>query len=152
VADPRGAPLVAAGGLAGGVRVHLFNDVLTSAAQALPLLLIGFDFAAFGGYLAALTLFAIFLHRNVPWSYGRFRYVVASRVFHRWHHTTEKGIDENFAGFLQLWDLVFRTWYMPEGRWPMEFGIVGEAVPDGFWRQLLYPLRPGAVLLAAIES
>lgn len=134
-------------------RVHPFNDVLTNAAQALPLLLIGFDFAAFGGYVAALTLFAIFLHSNVPWSYGRFRYVVASPVFHRWHHTTEKeGIDKNFAGFLPLWDLVFGTWYMPEGRQPMEFGIVGEAVPEGFWRQLLYPLRPGAVLVEGTVS
>jgi len=130
------------------VRVHPFNDVITNVVQALPLLLIGFDFQAFGGYVALLTIFAIFLHSNVPWSYGKFRYVVASPVFHRWHHTTEKeGIDKNFAGFFPLWDLVFRTYYMPEGRQPMEFGVLGEPIPDGSWRQLLYPLRPGAVLV-----
>ena len=72
------------------VRVHPFNDVVTNVVQALPLLLIGFDFQAFGGYVALLTIFAIFLHSNVPWSYGRFRYVIASPVFHRWHHTTER--------------------------------------------------------------
>ena len=65
----------------------------------MPLLLIGFDFAAFAGYIGLLTLFAIFLHSNVPWSFGRLRYVVASPVFHRWHHTTEKeGIDRLIAG------------------------------------------------------
>ncbi len=130
------------------VRVHPFNDVITNAIQAVPLLLIGFDFAAFGGYVALLTLFAIFLHSNVPWSYGPLRYAVASPVFHRWHHTTEKeGIDKNFAGFLPLWDLAFGTFYMPKGRQPMEFGVLGQPVPDGFWRQLLYPLRPGVVLV-----
>jgi sterol desaturase/sphingolipid hydroxylase (fatty acid hydroxylase superfamily) len=130
------------------VRVHPFNDVVTNVVQALPLLLIGFDFQAFGGYVALLTIFAIFLHSNVPWSYGKFRYAIASPVFHRWHHTTEKeGIDKNFAGFFPFWDLIFRTYYMPEGRQPMEFGVLGEPIPDGFWRQLLYPLRPGAVLV-----
>jgi sterol desaturase/sphingolipid hydroxylase (fatty acid hydroxylase superfamily) len=131
------------------VRVHPFNDVITNVVQALPLLLIGFDFSAFVGYVGLLTLFAIFLHSNVPWSFGRLRYVVASPVFHRWHHTTEKeGIDKNFAGLLPVWDLAFGTFYMPEGRQPLEFGVRGRSVPEGFWRQLLYPLRPGAELVA----
>jgi sterol desaturase/sphingolipid hydroxylase (fatty acid hydroxylase superfamily) len=133
----------------GAVRVHPLNDIITNAVQAIPLLLIGFDFAAFGGYVALITVFAIFLRSNVPWSFGRFRHVVASPVYHRWHHTTEKeGIDKNFAGLLPLWDLAFGTFYMPEGRQPMKFGVLGEPVPDGFWRQLLYPLRPGAVLVS----
>jgi len=114
------------------VRVHSLNDALTTGVQAVPLLLIGFNFEAFGGYVALLTLYAIFLHSNVPWSYGPLRYVVASPVFHRWHHTTEKeGSGKNFAGLLPVWDLAFPTFYMPEGRQPMEFGIVGEAVPGG---------------------
>lgn len=132
------------------VRVHPLNDVATNALQALPLLLVGFDFAALGGYVALLTVFAIFLHSNTPWSYGPLRYALASPVFHRWHHTTEKeGIDKNFAGLLPVWDLVFGTFYMPGDRQPMEFGVLGEPVPEGLWRQLLYPLRPGAVLVTA---
>lgn len=79
---------------------------------------------------------------------GPLKFVVASPVFHRWHHTTEKqGIDKNFAGLLPLWDLVFGTFYMPEGEQPLEFGVLGEEVPDGIWRQLLYPLRPGQTLV-----
>jgi sterol desaturase/sphingolipid hydroxylase (fatty acid hydroxylase superfamily) len=130
------------------VRVHPLNDLATNVVQALPLLLIGFDFAAFGGYVAVLTVFAISLHSNVPWTFGRLRYVIASPTFHRWHHTTEReGIDKNFAGLLPVWDLAFGTFYMPEGRQPMKFGVLGEKVPEGFLRQLLHPLRPGAVLV-----
>jgi sterol desaturase/sphingolipid hydroxylase (fatty acid hydroxylase superfamily) len=85
------------------VRVHPLNDVVTNVAQALPLLLLGFSGATLGGYAALLAVFAVLLHANVPWSWGPLKYVVASPVFHRWHHTTEKqGIDKNFAGLLPL--------------------------------------------------
>jgi hypothetical protein len=37
---------------------------------------------------------------------------------------------------------LFGTHYQPRGRWPAAYGIAGgEVMPDGFWRQLLYPLR-----------
>lgn len=130
------------------VRVHPFNDVVTNLAQALPLLLLGFSGATLGGYATLLVILAILLHANVGWTWGPLRYVIASPVFHRWHHTTEKqGIDKNFAGLLPLWDLVFGTFYMPEGEQPLEFGVLGEKVPEGIWRQLLYPLKPGAELM-----
>jgi sterol desaturase/sphingolipid hydroxylase (fatty acid hydroxylase superfamily) len=130
------------------VRVHPLNDVVTNLAQAVPLLLLGFSGATLGGYAALLVVLAILLHANVGWTWGPLRYVVASPVFHRWHHTTEKqGIDKNFAGLLPVWDLVFGTFYMPAGEQPLEFGVLGEKVPEGIWRQLLYPLKPGATLI-----
>lgn len=130
------------------VRVHPVNDVVTNAVQAAPLLALGFSPGTLGAYVALLGLFAVLLHANVPWSFGPMRYVISSPVFHRWHHTTEKqGIDKNFAGFFPAWDLLFGTFYMPAGEQPMEFGVLGEAVPEGIWRQLLYPLRPGQALV-----
>lgn len=130
------------------VRVHPLNDVATNLAQAVPLLLLGYSGATLGGYAGLLVVFAILLHANVGWTWGPLRYAVASPVFHRWHHTTEKqGIDKNFAGLLPVWDLVFGTFYMPVGEQPLEFGVLGEQVPEGFWRQLLYPLKPGATLI-----
>ena len=53
----------------------------------------------------------------------------------------EEGLDKNFAGLLPVWDLIFGTFYMPEGRVPTRFGVINEHVPEGFWKQLLWPFR-----------
>ena len=87
-------------------------------------------------------IYALLLHANVDWSYGRLRFVVASPTFHRWHHTSEEeGLDTNFAGLFPFIDLAFGTFYMPSGRRPERFGVTGEAVPDGLLAQLAYPFR-----------
>jgi len=124
------------------VRVHPANDVIQNAAQAVPLLLLGFSPATLGAYIAVLGVFAVMLHANVGWTFGPLRYVVASPVFHRWHHTTEKeGIDRNFAGLFPWLDLAFGTFYMPKGVQPAEFGVLGDDVPQAFVGSLAYPLR-----------
>jgi hypothetical protein len=60
------------------VRVHPANDVIQNAAQAVPLLLLGFSPATLGAYIAVLSVFAVMLHSNVGWAFGPLRYVVSS--------------------------------------------------------------------------
>ena len=78
----------------------------------------------------------------MSWAFGPFRYVLASPAFHRWHHTSEEeGLDRNFAGLFPWIDLLFGTFYMPEGRRPERFGLAHEDVPEGLLAQLAYPFR-----------
>lgn len=124
------------------VRVHPVNEIVQRAAQALPLVLLGFDAREVAALVPLLTVYAIFQHANVPWRFGPLRYVVASPVFHRWHHTSEReGLDRNFAGMFPWLDALFGTLYLPEGRQPVVFGVVGEPLPEGFFAQLVYPFR-----------
>ena len=124
------------------VRLHPVNDIVGKLVQGLPLFLLGFDYTLLAVYTPFLTLYAIFVHANVSWTFGPLRYVVASPVFHRWHHTCEReGLDKNFAGLLPVWDLLFGTFYMPPGRRPERFGVEGAPVPEGLWSQLVYPFR-----------
>jgi sterol desaturase/sphingolipid hydroxylase (fatty acid hydroxylase superfamily) len=68
--------------------------------------------------------------------------VLASPVFHRWHHAAEDdGLNRNFAGMFPFIDIVFGTFHMPRDRQPMRFGIPGGDVPAGFWGQVAYPFR-----------
>lgn len=121
-------------------RVHPLNEAITRLAQVVPLYLLGFDARVLAGIVPLFTFYAIFLHADVSWSYGRLRYVIASPRFHRWHHTAEEeGLNKNFAGLFPWIDLLFGTFYMPEGREPAKFGVIGEAVPLTFLRQLGYP-------------
>ena len=124
------------------VRLHPVNDVVSRLLQAVPFVLLGFHPAVVAAYVPFLTFHAILLHANVPWTFGPLRHVLSSPAFHRWHHTTEaEGLDKNFAGLFPFIDLAFGTFYMPPGRQPERFGILGEPVPTGLLAQLAYPFR-----------
>jgi sterol desaturase/sphingolipid hydroxylase (fatty acid hydroxylase superfamily) len=129
------------------VRLHPVNDAVARIVQVLPLYWMGFNGVALAAFAPFLTLYAIMLHANVDWSYGPLKYVIASPMFHRWHHTSEEeGLDKNFAGLFPFIDLAFGTFYMPRGRRPARFGLAGEAVPETLLGQLAYPFisRPSS--------
>ena len=82
------------------------------------------------------------VHANLNWTFGPFKYVFASPVFHRWHHTSQaEGMDKNFAPTIPLIDVVFGTFYMPEGVTPKHYGVPGANIPTGFFAQMLWPFR-----------
>jgi sterol desaturase/sphingolipid hydroxylase (fatty acid hydroxylase superfamily) len=124
------------------VRLHPLNDAISNAAVATPLILFGFSPTTLAAYLPFLTLYAIALHANVNWNFGPLRYIFTSPVFHRWHHAAEAdALNKNFAGLFPAFDLLFGTFYMPEGRRPQVFGVLGQPLPANLLGQLAYPLR-----------
>jgi sterol desaturase/sphingolipid hydroxylase (fatty acid hydroxylase superfamily) len=127
------------------VRLHPVNDAVSRLVSALPILLLGFSPLVLAGYVPFLTFYAILIHANVSWTFRPLRYLLASPGFHRWHHTSqEEGLDKNFAGLFPFIDLLFGTFYMPEGRRPERFGVLNEEVPEGLLGQLAYPFRRAA--------
>ncbi len=46
----------------------------------------------------------------------------------------------NFAGTFSLFDVMFGTFYMPEGVLPKDYGIDDATMPESFGRQLIYPV------------
>lgn len=124
------------------VRLHPVNDWLSRWIQAAILLLLGFSPVAIAAYVPFLTFYAVFIHANVSWDFGRFGRLLASPRFHRWHHTSEEeGLDKNFAGLFPFIDRLFGTYYMPAGRLPREFGLKNQRIPASYLGQLLYPFR-----------
>jgi sterol desaturase/sphingolipid hydroxylase (fatty acid hydroxylase superfamily) len=124
------------------VRLHPFNDIVSRVCQASPLLLLGISPIAVEVYTPFLSSYVALIHANVSWTYGPFKYVLASPAFHRWHHTLEEaGQGKNFAGLFPIYDVIFGTFYMPEGEQPRNFGLHGEQIPEDFFSQLLYPFR-----------
>jgi sterol desaturase/sphingolipid hydroxylase (fatty acid hydroxylase superfamily) len=83
-----------------------------------------------------------YVHANLKWTLGPLKYIFASPVFHRWHHTTpEQGGDKNFGSTFALWDVLFGTFYMPEGKLPENYGVSDPNFPTSFGGQLIYPFR-----------
>ena len=123
-------------------RVHPLNDVVTRLAQSVPIVLVGFDPAIVAAYVPLLIFYAVLVHANVGWTFGPLRYVLASPVFHRWHHAAEaEGLNRNFAGMFPFIDLAFGTFHMPLDRSPARYGIPEGDVPESMWGQLAYPFR-----------
>lgn len=121
------------------VRVHPVNEAANKIVPAVPLLFMGFDPTVTVGVTGFLTFYAIFLHADVDWDFGPLRAVIATPVFHRWHHSKDPAaIDKNFAGLLPLWDILFGTYYMPRDRLPQDFGVT-TPVPTGYLGQLWHP-------------
>lgn len=123
-------------------RLHPVNEIGSRVLAVIPFALIGFSPTALALYVPLLTFYSIFIHANVSWTFGPLRYVIATPIFHRWHHTKEdEAIDMNFAGLLPLWDMIFGTFYMPKDKVPTEFGVHDDSVPESFLGQLAYPFR-----------
>ncbi len=124
-----------------GARNHPIAEALGQVAVGLPVIALGFDPRIFLVIGPVLGLWALMLHANVSWTFGRARYVFATPLFHRWHHAAypprPNGV--NFAAIFPLWDLVFGTFYTPL-RQPLAYGSA-DPVPQRFVAQMLYPFR-----------
>jgi sterol desaturase/sphingolipid hydroxylase (fatty acid hydroxylase superfamily) len=123
-------------------RFHPINIFLGSVAVDVVLLLAGIS----PNVLVFLGPFTIahsaFVHANLNWTLGPFKYVLAGPVFHRWHHTAaEQGGEKNFASTFPVLDLIFGTYYMPKQSMPESYGVADPQFPATFGAQMLYPFR-----------
>jgi sterol desaturase/sphingolipid hydroxylase (fatty acid hydroxylase superfamily) len=126
------------------LRHHPVNDVAMRVGQAMPAVLLGFSPQVIAWCLPVLTFHSLLIHANVNWTFGPLGLFIVSPAFHHWHHTSQaEGRDRNFAELCPVWDLLFGTYFAPNGRRPEEFGIDDRSFPDGFLGQLLYPFRRG---------
>ena len=123
-------------------RFHPINIVFHSVLADAVLLLLGISPEVLV-YLAPFNVaMSAFVHANLDWTLGPFCYVIAGPVFHRWHHTDPgRGGMANFAPTFPVFDLIFGTFYMPEGELPDRYGVDDVSFPESFGAQLLYPFR-----------
>ena len=110
------------------------NDVLLLLAGISPNVMI---------WIGPFTIFhSSFVHANLNWTLGPLKYVIATPVFHRWHHTAlDRGGDTNFAGTFPIWDILFGTFRMPANELPDDYGAGDPSMPSGFGGQLVHPFR-----------
>lgn len=124
-------------------RFHPVNLALGPAAVSILMFTLGIKPGVMAFTLPFDIVSAAFVHANVNWTLGPLKYVIATPVFHRWHHThTDEGGNMNFAPTFSLWDYLFGTFYMPEGKLPAVFGIDDGPYPEGYLAQLAEPFKP----------
>jgi sterol desaturase/sphingolipid hydroxylase (fatty acid hydroxylase superfamily) len=125
-------------------RFHPVNMMLQPAPVAVLMLTLGISPQVLTFLIPFDVLTGAWVHSNLNWTLGPLKYVIATPVFHRWHHTSPReGGESNFAPTLALWDWLFGTFYMPEGRVPETFGVDDPTFPtEGYLAQLIHPFKP----------
>lgn len=123
------------------VRVHPLNDLLGGVVRVAVLVALGFRPTVLAAVVPFLTAYAVLLHANVTWAFGPVGRVIASPMFHRWHHARDvEGADVNFGGFFTVWDCLFGTSHLPIGEAAPATGI-RDRMPASIWGQLAIPFR-----------
>ena len=121
-------------------REHPVESIASKINTMVPLFLLGFSGQVLAPYVGFWAAYTLFLHANVTWSYGPFRWLLTSPAFHRWHHSSDDAaIDKNFSALLPLWDWAFGTAYFPKGQHSEKYGLAGgEQMPEGVAAQIAY--------------
>ena len=125
-----------------GSRLHFLEPVVTRTVVMLPAFVLGAGNTPLLCYIVWAGFQAGLIHSNFGLEFGPVKYLVATPLFHHWHHGSDReAIDINYAAHLPVLDRLFGTYHMPPDRWPEHYGVVGDRLPRGLWRQFLYPFQ-----------
>lgn len=121
-------------------RVHPINDLVTRSFQTLPFLIFGFSAESILVIVPLISFYVMFLHSNIRWDFGIFRWVLVSPAYHRWHHASDAAaIDKNFSGIFPIWDLLFGTAFFPKNELPKRYGLNGEVLEESLCAHMMFP-------------
>lgn len=122
-------------------RFHPINIIFGTTLVDVLMLVAGVTPNVFLFLMPFTTFTSALVHANLDWNFGPLRTVFVSPVFHRWHHTLpQEGGDKNFANTFAFLDVLFGTYYMPQGKLPAVYGIDTADMPENMALQMLYPL------------
>jgi sterol desaturase/sphingolipid hydroxylase (fatty acid hydroxylase superfamily) len=97
-----------------GVRFHPINRLTTALIDTTALALLGFPPEAIMLNAYIRHYYGLFIHMDLPWTYGPLGRVFVSPAMHRWHHIRDTdGAGVNFATVFSVFDQAFRTHSTP---------------------------------------
>jgi sterol desaturase/sphingolipid hydroxylase (fatty acid hydroxylase superfamily) len=124
-----------------GSRSHALEILINQTIEFAPIILLGAspEVIAYKGLISAV--WGMYIHSNVNVRTGRLQRVINGPEMHRWHHTTGKGRNNNFATKLAIWDWLFGTAFLPEGQRAEEYGLK-TPFPAHYFPQFVFAFRP----------
>ncbi|MFA3784074.1 sterol desaturase family protein [Melioribacteraceae bacterium 4301-Me] len=122
-----------------GSRSHAFEILINQTVEFLPIVLLGSprEVIAYKGVISAV--WGMYIHSNINVKSGKLQLIINGPEMHRWHHTTGKGRNRNFATKLAIWDWLFNSAYLPEGK--AEVYGLKTFFPSNFIQQFLFAFR-----------
>ncbi|MEM6382306.1 MAG: sterol desaturase family protein [Pseudomonadota bacterium] len=129
-------------------RVHFLETYVMIISYVLGASWLGIPKEAIAGGGIIYLLHNAYVHADLDWEHGPFKYLLASPRFHRWHHANEPSVfGKNLANMMPIWDVLFGTYHNPH-RCPHELGI-DEIKHDDPVAIYFYPFKKWASELRA---
>jgi len=123
-----------------GSRQHIVELLITRTLVLAPIYVLGFSKEVIDAYIVIVGFQAVFNHANVSVRLGPLRYLIVTPNFHHWHHSQDdEAIDRNYAAHFAFLDHLFGTAVQSDRQWPEQYGVQGDYVPNGFFKQLAFP-------------
>ena len=90
----------------------------------------------------------MYVHLDLPYTHGPLKYLIASPVFHRWHHAdVPEAHGKNLANIMPIYDVIFGTYHLP-GPCQEKLGAADSGISDKnpvlIW---IYPFQQWARLI-----
>ncbi|MDE1147880.1 MAG: sterol desaturase family protein [Azospirillaceae bacterium] len=123
-------------------RFHFVDSLLSALFPLVIATLLGAPKEVIVWVLAITTYIGFLTHCNVDMDSRGLNWLFNTPDLHRWHHSRDpvEG-NTNYGENLLLWDVIFRTRYLPANqRPPVNIGTA-DKVPPTFLGQLAYPFR-----------
>lgn len=124
-----------------GSRSHALEILINQTIEFAPIVLLGAppEVIAYKGFISAV--WGMWIHANININTGKLQLIINGPEMHRWHHSTGKGRNRNFATKLAIWDWIFGTAYLPENSKAEEYGLK-TFFPNNYFTQFIFAFRP----------
>lgn len=123
-----------------GSRQHILELLITRTLVLAPIYVLGFGKEVIDAYIIIVGFQAVFNHANVSVRLGPLRYLIVTPNFHHWHHSQdEEALDKNYAAHYAFLDYLFGSAVKSDKLWPKDYGVLGDYVPNGFFKQFKFP-------------
>lgn len=122
-----------------GSRSHALEILINQTIEFAPIILLGSppEVIAYKGVISAV--WGMYIHSNLDVRTGWLQKIINGPEMHRWHHSTGKGRNRNFATKFAIWDWLFGTAFLPDNK-PDEYGLK-TFFPPHYINQTLYAFR-----------
>ena len=122
-----------------GSRSHAIEILINQTIEFMPIVLLGapVEVIAYKGVISAV--WGMYIHSNLNIKTGKLQLVINGPEMHRWHHSTGKGRNRNFATKFAVWDWIWGTAFLPETK-PDEYGLK-TYFPNNYFSQTLFAFR-----------
>jgi len=121
-------------------RFHPVDKTLQFVGDSLPFILVGVAPEVLKLYFVFYAVNGFFQHSNCKLRLGPLNWIISGPELHRWHHSIlPEQSNTNYGNNLIIWDVLFRTRYLPAAETVDELGLRDRTYPTGFASQIAAP-------------